>query len=308
MCSRSFTPAKDIPSLEGKVILVTGGNTGIGKQAILEYAHHNPAEIWMAARDLTKAQQAVDDIHSQLHLSPPPTIKLLQLDLTSLASVQQAARTFVAASPRLDILMLNAGIMSSPPGLTKDGYEVQLGTNHLGHALLAKLLLPTLEHTASQHHSDVRVVVVSSAAHAMAPRAGILFETLKTPAENLSGFERYGQSKTASILWTRRMARAHPTITWASLHPGVVQTGLQAGATGASLPMRAMLKVGRAFMVGVEKGVLNQLWASVSKDVVSGEYYEPVGVSGKGSKAAEDDVLGQRVLEWTDKELEGWSI
>lgn len=163
MCSDSFTPSIDIPSLHGKVILVTGGNNGLGKQAILEYVRHGPAQIWMAARDLNKARQAIDDIAAEYNSFLPPIIKLLQIDLSSLVSVQQAAQQFYAEAERLDILMLNAGIMASPPGLTKDGYEIQFGTNFLGHALLAKLLLPMLQRTATNDpYADVRVVTLSS--------------------------------------------------------------------------------------------------------------------------------------------------
>jgi retinol dehydrogenase 12 len=116
--------------------------------------------------------------------------------------------------------------------------------------------------------------------------------------------ERYGQSKTASILWTRYMAQMHRDITWASLHPGVVNTGLQAGADGASLPIRVLLKVGKPLMMTVEKGVWNQLWASVSPEVKSGEYYEPVGVAGKATEQARDMMLAEKVVRWTDTELQ----
>lgn len=305
MCSRSFSPATEIPSLQGKVIIVTGGNNGLGKQAILEYARHGPAEIWMASRNLDKANEAIREIHAQVGGSILPVIKPLQLDLNSLDSVQQAARRFLSEARRLDILMLNAGIMACPPAVTKDGYEVQFGTNHLGHALFAKLLLPILKSTAaSDPFADVRVVVVSSGAHSGAPKAGVVFESLKTPAEQMGGMERYGQSKTASILWTRHMAQMHRDIKWASIHPGVVNTGLQAGADGASLPVRVLLKVGKPLMMTVEKGAWNQLWASVSSEVKSGEYYEPVGVAGKATEQAKDMWLAEKVGRWTDVELQ----
>jgi retinol dehydrogenase-12 len=305
MCSRSFSPASEIPSLQGKVIIVTGGNNGLGKQTILEYARHGPAEIWMASRNLDKANEAIRDIHAQVGGSKIPVIKPLQLDLNSLDSVQQAARQFLSEAQRLDILMLNAGIMACPPAITKDGYEVQFGTNHLGHALLAKLLLPIMKSTgANDTSADVRVVVVSSGAHSMAPKAGVVFDSLKTPAERMGAMERYGQSKTASILWTRHMAQIHRDIRWVSLHPGVVNTGLQAGADGAALPLRVLFKVAKPFRVTVEKGAWNQLWASVSPEVKSGEYYEPVGVAGKATEKASDMMLADKVGHWTDAELQ----
>ena len=111
-------------------------------QSILDLARHGPAEIWMGARNLDKAREAADNIKKQIPDAPP--IKLLKIDLESLDSVKQAAKTFLAQATRLDILMLNAGIMATPPGQTADGYEIQWATNYLGHALLAKLLLPNL--------------------------------------------------------------------------------------------------------------------------------------------------------------------
>ena len=191
--SIAFDPAKDIPSLQGKVILVTGGNEGLGKQAVFEYAKHNPKQIWLAARNVTRAQAVVDEVHQTLPDSP---VKVLKLDLTSFASIKKGAQEFVAESDRLDILMLNAGIMATAPGLTEDGYEVQFGTNHMGHALLTKLLLPTMQKTAEAADADVRVVSLSSAAHNRAPKTGgIQFEGLKTTQAELQAFYRYGQSK-----------------------------------------------------------------------------------------------------------------
>jgi retinol dehydrogenase 12 len=131
-----FSLKKDIPSLKGKVVLVTGGNSGLGKQCVLEYARHDPAQIWLAARNLDKAKAAVDEIKRQVPNAP---IKILQLDLSSFESVKEAATTFSSESDRLDILMLDAGIMAAKPGLTGDGYEIQFETNYLGHALLTQL-------------------------------------------------------------------------------------------------------------------------------------------------------------------------
>lgn len=192
--SVSFKPEKDIPSLDGKVVLVTGGNIGLGKQSVLEFARHGPAQIWLAARSLDKAKAAADEIKQQVPNAAP--IRLLELDLSSFESVKKAAATFSAESDRLDILMLNAGIMAAPPGMTKDGYEIQFGTNHMGHALLTKLLLPTLEKTAkSDGSADVRIVSLSSHGHMSAPKEGFIFDTLKTNGATLGAYGRYGQEQ-----------------------------------------------------------------------------------------------------------------
>lgn len=169
--SVSFNPTSDIPSLTDRVILVTGANIGLGKQCILEYACHSPRAIYLAARSPAKAQAAIDEIQAQL--PTPANIKILELDLSSLESVRKAAAKFTAEEERLDILMLNAGIMAAPPGMTCDGYEIQFGTNYVGHALLARLLLPVLERTASTPAADVRIIMLTSAGHNLCPTGGI---------------------------------------------------------------------------------------------------------------------------------------
>lgn len=298
--SVAFNPEKDIPSLDGKVILVTGGNIGLGQQSILEFSRHNPAQIWLAARNLEKAQAAADEIRKYVPNAP---IKLLEMDLASFASVSKAATTFSAQSDRLDILMLNAGIMAAPAGLTKDGYELQFGTNHMGHALLTKLLLPVLKSTA-QRGCDVRVVALSSSGHALAPSGGIKFDSLKTSADSLGAYVRYGQSKLANVLFARQLAKEYPQFTVTAVHPGLVHTNLQAGATGAGFLMGTVAsRIVTLFKIPVDQGVLNQLWVSVAKGVKSGEYYVPVGVDGSVSSNGKNDELAKKLWDWTEREL-----
>ncbi|KAK3290839.1 uncharacterized protein B0H64DRAFT_451238 [Chaetomium fimeti] len=312
-----FEAEKDIPSLDGKVILVTGGNVGLGKQAILEYARHNPRLIWLGARSVQKANAAIDEIRQQV---PNAAIQVLELDLGSFASIKKAAATVLSTSPRLDILMLNAGIMATPPGLTTDGYEQQFGTNHMGHALLTKLLLPLLTKTATTTDdamkqpslagavADVRVISLSSDGHNQAPKAGIVFHALKTDGDALGPLGRYGQSKLANVLWARQLARAQPQLTVAAVHPGVVQTQLMERATGVPSVVRVLSRaaVNMNLLTPVDRGVRNQLWASVATEgLVSGEYYQPVGVAGKASAHGKDEELARRLWEWTEKELEG---
>lgn len=305
-----FKPERDIPPLDGKVILVTGGNIGLGKQSVLEFARHQPALIWLGARNLDRARATEEEIKQQVANAPP--IKVLELDLASLASVEKAARRVNAESDRLDILMLNAGVMGMSPGLTGDGYEVQFGTNHVGHALLAKLLLPVLEKTAALPDADVRIVALSSGGHRHAPSEGIRFNSLKTDGASLGttsigAFARYGQSKLANILWARQMAALHPKFTVAAVHPGVVHTNLVAGTTAIPGVVRSLVNaVSSLLFTSVEVGVKNQLWASVAGDVKSGEYYEPVGVAGSGSANAKNGELAERLWEWTEKELDGY--
>ncbi|KAJ5380111.1 uncharacterized protein N7496_002539 [Penicillium cataractarum] len=299
--SVSFSPAKDIPSLEGKVILVTGGNNGLGKQSLLAFAHHNPSEIWLAARNLSKASVAADEIKRMV---PKTSVRVLELDLASFHSIKAAANIFLSQANRLDILMLNAGIMSTPHDLTEDGYEIQFGTNHMGHALLTKLILPVLNKTAQQADADVRIVVLSSSAHRYPPTGGFVPDSVKVP-DALPAEALYGQSKLANLLYVRQLAEHYPQFTIAAIHPGVVQTSLFRGATGTSSFVRAVTWLVEMSGTSVEKGVFNQLWASVSKDVRSGEYYEPVGVTNMAGFYGKDDKLAKKLWDWTEKELEG---
>ncbi|KAK7221391.1 hypothetical protein V2G26_009394 [Clonostachys chloroleuca] len=303
-----FVPDKDIPSLDGKVILVTGGNSGLGKQSILEFSKHGPKEIWLGARSKAKALEAIEDITAKVPNAPP--IKFVQMDLGSFSSVRKAAKTFLQETDRLDILLLNAGIMSTPPGTIEDGYEVQFGTNHMGHALLTKLLLPTLIKTAEEPKSDVRVVVLASSAHQYAPaKEGIMFNTLKSQAEQINTVTRYGQSKLANVLFAKELARRYPKLTVSSLQPGLVTTNLANTMSDNSWIMRIAWKV-TTFFIGVDvpTGTLNQLWAATSPDVKSGEYYEPIGRTGLGKPHTNNSALARKLWDWTENELKNEKV
>lgn len=304
--SVSFT-AQDIPSLKGKVILVTGGNSGLGKQSVLDLARREPQEIWLAARTTHKAQDAIADIKQKV---PAANIKPLALDLTSLDSVKAAARAFDA--PRLDILMLNAGCMAAPEALTADGYELQFGTNHVGHALLNKLLAPLLDKTAAQPGADVRVVYLSSAAVAMAPDGGIHFDSLKTTQPHQSTWARYGQSKLANALYARALARRHPSWHVTAVHPGVINTNLSHHVAENSWWVAPALFLVGWLLTTIEDGVLNQLWAATAPrdQVQSGALYFPVGLATGGRRGpyTEDDALADKLWEWTEEELKGHTV
>ncbi|KAK0620814.1 hypothetical protein B0T14DRAFT_481902 [Immersiella caudata] len=315
--SVSFKPQTDIPSLAGRVILVTGANAGLGKAAALELARHGPAQVWLACRDAAKGRAAAAEIASDPDVvanNLRPEIQPLVLDLASLASVQRAAREFCAAASRLDILMCNAGIMATAPGVTEDGYEAQLGTNHMGHALLLRLLLPVLESTAALPGADVRVVVLSSDAHAQWPKGGPkrkLDLARGTPAAaQLGTLNCYFRSKLANALWARRLARDHPRFTVVAIHPGVVATSLMQRSTGIPRVLRGATRLAgiMGILPNATDGARNQLWAAVGDKsggrLRSGEYYEPVGVAGGASDDARDDGLADALWEWTQNELD----
>jgi NAD(P)-dependent dehydrogenase (short-subunit alcohol dehydrogenase family) len=225
--------------------------------------------------------------------------------------VQACAKAFLAKETRLDILICNAGVMALPAGLTKDGYEVQFGTNHVGHALLVKLLLPTLVSTAELPGADVRVVAVSSLAHLWCPSAGIAFEELKTEMQGSTTWARYGQSKLANILFAAQLAKRYPKVLAVSVHPGTVDTDLYIPFMGRNRVVGWLNALTKSFhLVSVETGALNQLWAATAgrEEVKTGEYYTPVGKMGTRSNFSKDEKLAERLWEWTEKELEGYTL
>ena len=302
-----FNPAIDIPSLKGKVILITGANTGLGKQSALELAKHNPSEIWMAARNAEKGNAAVADVETQ---SPGVSASFLELDLSSFSSIKTAARRLLASTSRLDILFLNAGILGCPPALTEDGYEIQMGTNHLGHALLLKLLTPLLVETASHPPgTNVRVVSLSSIGHKFCTPEGIQFDTLKDAnAEGVTPVLRYVQSKLANLLYAQEVAKRNPQFTIVSVDPGSVKTELFSREPGDEQVQHLQTVIAPSKTFAIEEGVKNQLWAATANSVTSGLYYEPIGVSGAGSDLANDEEMARKLWEWTEKELEAQDI
>ncbi|OKL55524.1 hypothetical protein UA08_09209 [Talaromyces atroroseus] len=295
----TFNPATDIPSLTGKVILITGANTGIGKETIISLAKHNPDKIYLASRDKGRANQAIDDIQKAV---PGAPIEFIPLDLASLDSVRDAAATFHARSNRLDILINNAGIMAVPSGKTKDGFEIQLGVNHLGHFFLTKLLLPTLQNTAAQASSpmDVRVVNLSSMAYASTPSDGIHFKNLNVGRKPWDVWMRYGQSKLANVLFTKELAGRHSEFTTVAVHPGFINSDLWSTHWTAQFT-RWMFN---GTWLTVESGSHNSLWAATSPDVKSGNFYFPGGKLENGSKHSNNPKLAKALWDWSEQAVE----
>lgn len=198
--------------------------------------------------------------------------------------------------------------MAHPPALTADGYEIQFGTNHIGHALLIKLLLPTMLKTAEKPAADVRIVSNTSGGFRAHPSNGIDFTNVRTTQETpvLGHWIRYGQSKLANILYASEIARRYPQITSTSVHPGVINTGL---VTDLGLANKAFVWASTWWrMVPVQEGVKNQLWAAtVGKHAIAnGGYYEPVGIPGAHDKLSKDPKLAGELWDWTRKALEGY--
>ena len=297
-----FDPDRDIPDLSSKVIVVTGGNSGVGKESVLQFSKHKPAKLYMTARSKVKYDAALVDIKKS---NPDAQITFLEMDLASFASVKKAASTVIAENERLDILMNNAGIMAVPPALTEDGFEIQFGTNHMGHALLSNLLMPLLLKTAEQPGSDVRIVNVSSGAHMIAPKGGFLPDAVITDMEKYHTYTRYGQSKMANIYFSRALAAKYSSITSVAIHPGRVATPLLDGYLQNTTAMGLFQKTFDFFTkIPVEQGAINQLWAAVGnkKKVKSGVYYVPVGKE-SGNAASKVASKPEELWDWQEAQF-----
>lgn len=280
----------------------------MGKEAALQFAKHKPSQILIGSRSEEKARAAIAEIVESV---PGAQLTPIQLDLASLASVKAAANKVLAATPRLDVLMNNAGIMAVPPETTVDGYEIQFGTNHMGHALLTKLLMPLLLKTAEQPNcgSDVRIVTLTSHSHTRAPEGGIDFSKLRSADTESLPLTKYGVSKLANILHVKQLAKRYPSIKVVAIHPGMVHTNLSTTMRQSFMLAWVLMPIISYFSaVGIDQGVLNQLWGATSAEVESGQYYEPVGVGGNGSPSTEDAELAEKLWTWTEKELEGWAM
>ena len=260
-----------IPDLTGKVVVVTGANSGIGLEAAREMARKG-AETILACRSVERGQKAIDELRAEI---PRSTVELMMLDLGSLASIERFARALIRTRPRLDVLINNAGIMAVPYSQTEDGFESQMGTNHLGHFALTARLLELLLAT-----TGARVVTISSVAH----RAGKMdFSNLLFESRGYSPFRAYWRSKLANLLFTYELQRRFESAGMEALslaaHPGFSSTdiGRHLGRHWYSRLERPLL---HSFSQRPAMGALPALRAAVDSQVKGGQYYGPGGFLG----------------------------
>jgi NAD(P)-dependent dehydrogenase (short-subunit alcohol dehydrogenase family) len=301
-----FNPATDIPTLHGKVCLVTGANSGLGEATVAALAQHQPGVLYLAARSHSKAEAALSRIKATSTDAASADIRILDLDISSFDSVKAAAAKVQSEVDRLDILQLNAGVALVPHATTTEGYEVHFGTNYLGHALLTQLLMSLLLKTAALPNSNVRIVSMSSAGHRVfAHRKGIFFDELKTDMASHSSAELYGQTNLGKTLFAFELAKRYPQITSTSIHPGTVKSDIWGKATNINSWFNSLVVKPLVAISGVsnEEGAKNQLWCAFSPDVENGRYYEPVGKAGKDGPLSRDEQMAKRLWEWTEKEL-----
>ncbi|KAF7361616.1 Short-chain dehydrogenase reductase family [Mycena venus] len=295
-----FNPASDIPDLENKVIFITGGTAGLGKESILALAKKKPAHIFFTGRDEDRAASLVTEVKTA---TPSAQLTFLKCNMLFLASVVEVAKQLASETDRLDLLMCNAGIFTPAPGLTEDGYEIVFGANHVAHALFIKLLLPTLLRT-----TDARVVIMTSRAFRGA--SGIPFTQMRDKQSGLLASKlRYPHSKLANLLYAGELARRYPNITTVSVHPGVANTDMLTNAPWLERNLIAAMQMwNREPIVAPDEGAHTQLWAATvnKSELVNGGYYEPVGVQGQTTKQSMDTKLAEELWNWTEKELQGY--
>jgi NAD(P)-dependent dehydrogenase (short-subunit alcohol dehydrogenase family) len=260
---------EDMPDLTGKIIVVTGGNSGLGYESVKAFALKG-AEVVLASRSTEKGEKARTEILKEI---PGGKIRVMMLDLGDLESVRSFATSFKKDYMKLDVLLNNAGIMMSPYFQTKDGFEGQFGTNHLGHFALTALLMEMVLKTPG-----ARVVNVSSGAH---KRGEMDFNNLQFEnGQGYSPIKAYGRSKLSNLLFTyelqRKLELAKKNAMAVAAHPGVATTNLGRYLEGKILykilvPLFKMISQDQAM------GALPEIRASVDPRVKGGEYYGPDG-------------------------------
>ena len=280
--------------MEGKVVVVTGGNSGIGKQAALELAGMG-ATVVIAARNPQKAAAAVDEIRHVTNAGD--RVDTLPIDLTSFASVRAFVDAFSARHETLDVLLNNAGLLLRERIVTEDGHETQFQTNHLAHFMLTQLLGPQLENAA-----NARVVNVASGAHNGA-RKGLDFDDLEWERRKYRGFSVYSATKLMNILFTRELAKRWDGsgITANALHPGFVASNFAKEGDYGKLG-NILMPLSRPFSISVEKGAQTSVYLCSSPDVdgISGQYFYKNRVGGPSAAALDDDAAA-RLWEISEK-------
>lgn len=285
-----------IPDQTGRTAVITGANTGLGFETAKALAAKG-AHVVLAVRDAAKGKQAAAQISGD--------VTVQELDLTSLASIREAAEALKSGHDKIDLLINNAGVMTTPKGTTKDGFELQFGTNHLGHFALTGLLLDAILDV-----DGARIVTVSSNGHKMG--GAIHFDDLQWE-RSYSRMGAYTQSKLANLLFTyelqRRLAPRGKTIALAA-HPGTSTTELARNIPSAL--QRGFQAVAPLIAQSPAGGALPSLRAATDPGALGGQYYGPDGIAQQkgnpvvvASSAQSYDVELQRRLWAVSEELTG---
>jgi NAD(P)-dependent dehydrogenase (short-subunit alcohol dehydrogenase family) len=292
--AKSNWNTESIPDQKGRVVIVTGATSGLGKEAARVLAGKN-ASVIMAVRNVEKGEGVADEIRREF---PSADVTVRDLDLSSLTSVESFAEGIMKDYDRLDILINNAGVMMCPYSKTQDGFEIQMGTNHMGHFALTGHLMPLLKNTDGS-----RIVATSSAAHNL---GNIDFSDINWENRRYNTQKAYGDSKIANLYFTYELARRlngngkSPLVTAA--HPGWTGTDLQRHS--------GVIRFLNNFLAqGTDIGTLPTLRAAVDPDAQPGDYYGPsrfFEMHGKpikveSNKRSHDTEAAQRLWEMSEQ-------
>jgi NAD(P)-dependent dehydrogenase (short-subunit alcohol dehydrogenase family) len=276
----------DGATAEGKLVVITGGNAGIGKETAVGLARQG-ARVVITSRDAGRGAEAVADIRAR---AGSGSVEVMALDLADFASIRNFASELLARTDRIDVLIDNAGLILLSRRVTVDGFEMTFGVNHLGHFLLTNLLLDRIKASA-----PARVVVVSSHAHKQA-RRGLDFDDLQSE-RSYSSFGVYAKTKLANIYFARELARRldGAGVTANALHPGFVGSRFARDGDTGGLGNIGMVLL-RPFAISPEKGARTSVWLASSPDVVdeTGGYFYRCAPS-TPSAAARDDEAARRL-------------
>jgi NAD(P)-dependent dehydrogenase (short-subunit alcohol dehydrogenase family) len=303
-----------IPDLTGKVCVVTGGNTGIGYETCLALAKHK-AKVYMASRSESRARDAIAKLKEELSKEGHQTtqVEFLELDLMNLKKSRDAADEFLKRESRLDILILNAGVMATPYSLTEDGIENQIATNHFGHFTFTTRLLPLIVDT-SKKHGQARIVSLSSMAHwsnlSMSWRQPDFasLESMNRPF--MSTWMRYGQSKVANILFAKELDRRlkDENIFVNAVHPGFVHSELLRGISQFSSIVGAVSHLASSMAaLTPPEGAYTSLYTACSPEIqekqIRGKYFAPFARMQDPSPLAQNEELAKRLWNVSEQVL-----
>ncbi|KAF8067665.1 NAD-P-binding protein [Lyophyllum atratum] len=311
---KAFDPSKDLLDLTGKVILVTGGNTGIGYETVKHLARRG-AKVYLGARDESKATGAMAKLQQEGLGPGHGEVVWLKSDFSDLRSSKEAAELFMRLEKRLDVLINNAAQLTGPFEKTKDGISKHMTVNHFGPYILTRTLLPLLVKTSKEPNSDVRIVTLSSLAHRSSRAAlpDIKFQKIEDfngefPDDVYPDWSRYCLTKLANVLWTRELQkhidRSGATITCLAVNPGTVNTF----ASRMPFPIIAGILFALFFEVP-EVGAYTPCFAAASPEIRSnpekfkGAFLEPVGLIAEPSENARNDRLARELWETTESIL-----
>ncbi|KAJ7612630.1 hypothetical protein FB45DRAFT_302098 [Roridomyces roridus] len=309
--SPSFVPERDIPNLTDKVVVVTGGNTGIGYQTVKQLLLKN-AKVYIAGRSAERVAAAIESLETGTN---GKKAIFLQLDLSDLRSVRKAAESFLEKEGRLDILFNNAGVFSGPPEtLTAQGLDLEFGTNVLGHFFFTQLLLPALTKSSEYNKVPARVINTSSFFHPFAPGPGVDFVTVKGGPERDAWVKKagvnfgapmglYGQSKFGNILVSNYWAKTYSDVLVAcAVHPGWIKSDITRHQPGWQQRFIYFSQY------PTPMGALTQLWAGTvaTPAQITGEYLVPWGQVGKPDKRTTNGKLEEEVIGFLKEQIQGF--